>query len=136
MMPPLPAASRPSNRMTMRAPVFFTQSCSLTSSTCSLNNSASYSFFPSLGFPSSSRPSFFLFSAAASCASLSFFLDFLLMDASSRKESTQLHMQLRASSPQLLRHNPKKHHPHLPSSRLPLPRCAVTIWKEEHPVMA
>ena len=35
MVPPLPAASRPSNRITTRWPVALTQACSLSSSTCS-----------------------------------------------------------------------------------------------------
>jgi len=35
IVPPLPAASRPSNRMMTRAPVSFTQACSLSNSTCS-----------------------------------------------------------------------------------------------------
>src|SRR6516164_11031077 len=49
-MPPLPAASRPSKTMMMRAPLFFAQFCSLTSSTCSLNSSASYCLFFIFGF--------------------------------------------------------------------------------------
>src|SRR5579864_4516889 len=51
MMPPFPAASRPSKMITMRALVALTQSCSLTSSTCSLKISASYSFLPIFGWP-------------------------------------------------------------------------------------
>ena len=35
IVPPLPAASRPSNTITIRCPVSFTQFCSLTSSICS-----------------------------------------------------------------------------------------------------
>jgi hypothetical protein len=41
MVPPLPAASRPSNTMMIRAPVCLTQSCKWQSSTCSLRNSFS-----------------------------------------------------------------------------------------------
>ena len=37
MVPPLPAASRPSNRMTMRWPVSLAQACSFSSSTCRRN---------------------------------------------------------------------------------------------------
>src|SRR5262245_21748991 len=37
LVPPLPAASRPSNRMMIRSPVSLTQSCSRQSSTCSLS---------------------------------------------------------------------------------------------------
>ena len=42
IVPPLPAASRPSKTTTIRAPVALTHSCSLTSSVCSRNSSASY----------------------------------------------------------------------------------------------
>ena len=35
MVPPLPAASRPSNTITTRWPVSFTHACSFSSSTCS-----------------------------------------------------------------------------------------------------
>ncbi len=34
IVPPLPAASRPSKTMTMRWPESFTQACSFSSSTC------------------------------------------------------------------------------------------------------
>ena len=43
IVPPLPAASRPSNTSTIRCPVDFTQFCSLTSSTCSGRLRYSYS---------------------------------------------------------------------------------------------
>ena len=43
IVPPLPAASRPSNTITMRCPVDFTQFCSLTSSTWSGRLKYSYS---------------------------------------------------------------------------------------------
>ncbi|SHX13930.1 Uncharacterised protein [Mycobacteroides abscessus subsp. abscessus] len=42
MVPPLPAASRPSKRMTCRAPVRLLQFCSLSSSICSSRFSSSY----------------------------------------------------------------------------------------------
>ena len=51
IIPPLPAASRPSKMITMRALVALTQSWSLTSSTCSLKISASYSLLPIFGCP-------------------------------------------------------------------------------------
>src|SRR5215475_12360776 len=41
MVPPLPAASRPSNTMMTRNPLCFTQPCSRQSSTCSLRSSFS-----------------------------------------------------------------------------------------------
>ena len=41
MVPPLPAASRPSNTMMIRAPLALTHSCKWQSSTCSLRNSFS-----------------------------------------------------------------------------------------------
>src|SRR5690348_13481576 len=44
MVPPLPAASRPSNTIMARKPSCLTQSCSRHSSTCSLCSSFSYSF--------------------------------------------------------------------------------------------
>ncbi len=43
IVPPLPAASRPSNTSTIRSPVDFTQFCSLTSSICSGRLRYSYS---------------------------------------------------------------------------------------------
>ena len=43
IVPPLPAASRPSNTSTIRCPVDFTQFCSLTSSICSGRLRYSYS---------------------------------------------------------------------------------------------
>ena len=43
IVPPLPAASRPSNTITIRSPVDFTQFCSLTSSICSGRFAHSYS---------------------------------------------------------------------------------------------
>ena len=43
MVPPLPAASRPSNRTIIRAPDDFTQFCSFSSSICSRRLSCSYS---------------------------------------------------------------------------------------------
>ena len=43
IVPPLPAASRPSNTITIRCPVDFTQFCSLTSSICSGRLRYSYS---------------------------------------------------------------------------------------------
>src|SRR5579864_9100821 len=76
IIPPLPAASRPSKMITMRASVVLTQSWSLTSSTCSLKISASYSFLPIFDWPSTpelcvlpSSPDFCFF----------FFLDFWLI---------------------------------------------------------
>ena len=42
IVPPLPAASRPSKITTMRAPVCPVHSCSFTSSVCSRKTSASY----------------------------------------------------------------------------------------------
>src|SRR5215469_9117792 len=44
MVPPLPAASRPSNTIITRSPLCFTQSCNLHSSACSRRNSFSYFF--------------------------------------------------------------------------------------------
>ena len=49
MTPPLPAPSRPSKRMQTFRPSWRTHSCSLTSSTCSLRSSASYSLRLSFG---------------------------------------------------------------------------------------
>src|SRR5262249_44375702 len=43
MVPPLPAASRPSKTTTTRKPLCLTQSCSAHSSTCSLRSAFSYS---------------------------------------------------------------------------------------------
>ncbi len=43
IVPPFPAASRPSNRMTIRVPVSFTQFCSFSSSICNSRLVASYS---------------------------------------------------------------------------------------------
>src|SRR5262245_55600405 len=48
IVPPLPAASRPSNTTTIRAPVLATQSSILTSSSWSRRTSFSYFFFGSL----------------------------------------------------------------------------------------
>src|ERR687890_252032 len=48
IVPPLPAASRPSNRTTTLSPACLTHSWSLISSSCSLASSSSYSFFLSL----------------------------------------------------------------------------------------
>ena len=45
MVPPLPAASRPSNKITWRAPVALIQFCILSSSICSSRFSPSYSSF-------------------------------------------------------------------------------------------
>src|ERR1700736_694000 len=42
MVPPLPAASRPSKTTTIRAPASRVHSCTFTNSVCSRNNSASY----------------------------------------------------------------------------------------------
>ena len=42
IVPPFPAASRPSKTITIRVPVALTHSCSTTSSVCSRNSSASY----------------------------------------------------------------------------------------------
>src|SRR5579871_526289 len=50
IIPPLPAASRPSKMITMRALVALTQSWSLTNSTCSLKISASYFCLPIFGW--------------------------------------------------------------------------------------
>src|SRR5579884_2101320 len=52
IMPPLPAASRPSKMITMRAFVALTHSCSFTSSTCSLKSSTSYSLLAIFCLPS------------------------------------------------------------------------------------
>ena len=43
IVPPLPAASRPSKTMTIRAPVSLTQVCSFSSSICSSRLVVSYS---------------------------------------------------------------------------------------------
>src|SRR5271157_746571 len=76
IMPPLPAASRPSKMITMRALVALTQSWSLTSSTCNLKISASYSFLPIFGWPLTPE-------CLVSLSSVDFdflsFLDFLLI---------------------------------------------------------
>src|SRR4030095_10129660 len=42
MVPPLPAPSRPSNTMHTLSPLYFTHSCSLTSSTCSFDSCLAY----------------------------------------------------------------------------------------------
>ena len=47
MVPPLPAASRPSNSTTTRAPSSRTQDCIRASSTCSRRSSRSYARFAS-----------------------------------------------------------------------------------------
>ncbi len=48
MVPPLPAASRPSKMTTSRTPLSFTHSCTLTNSACSRYTSAAYAFLPIL----------------------------------------------------------------------------------------
>src|SRR6516162_7348466 len=48
MVPPLPAASRPSKTIMTRRPFFFTHSCRLQSSVWSLRNSFMYALFLSL----------------------------------------------------------------------------------------
>src|SRR6201986_5107376 len=45
IVPPLPAASRPSNTMTTRRPLYLTQSCSWHSPVCRRRNSCRYSLF-------------------------------------------------------------------------------------------
>jgi hypothetical protein len=52
-VPPLPAASRPSNTMMTRLPSCLTQSCSTHSFSCSLRSSLAYSLPLSLGYGSS-----------------------------------------------------------------------------------
>src|SRR5205085_2071323 len=76
IIPPLPAASRPSKMITMRALVVLTHSWSLTSSICSLKISASYSLLPIFGWP-------LTLECLVSLSSVDFdflsFLDFLLI---------------------------------------------------------
>ena len=50
IVPPLPAASRPSKITTIRAPVARVHSCTLTSSVCSRKTSASYASLVILSF--------------------------------------------------------------------------------------
>src|SRR5579864_7241546 len=76
IIPPLPAASRPSKMITMRALVALTQSCSLTSSTCSLKTSASYSFLPIFDWPFTPER---LVSLSSLGLDSLLFLDFLLI---------------------------------------------------------
>ena len=85
MIPPLPAASRPSKRMTILAPVAFTHSCSFTNSVCSLNISLSYSLlfiFACTGLFAHHRST----SSSASACRARFFFDPLAMRPPDRFE--------------------------------------------------